>query len=431
MIKQATVPPKAEREGGQRKGRARKPAASNNAFGNKSATIMKRQPHPFHFLILAILTILAVGCANPQHEQAESDSNALSVSKDTFSRAATHPRYARLFSVEYRQGAKVIRVKNPFDTTHIQQTYVLIPRGTEPDTSLPEGKVIPIPLSKAALAHTTHIGFFNKLGLLDAIGGVSQKKYIKNQQVREAVEKGQITEFGPSHNINVEKLLHVNPALLFVAPFKDNRYEKIRDVGIPIAVNASYMETTPLGRAEWIKFISYFFNKEQKADSIFTRVANHYHRLSGMVPEDEKAPAIFSGKKIGQVWYVPGGESYMAEFFKDAGARYLWNENAESGSLPLDFETVFMRAKDADYWCILENFQGEYSYNQLASENMHYDEFDAFRNKQVIVCNTHVSPYYEQGILEPDIILADLISILYPQRLPGHKNKYYHLLTQP
>jgi len=392
---------------------------------------MKRQPHSSSFLFFAILTILAVGCAKQQTSQDRSGSADAAGSQDTLSRATTHPRYARLFSIEYRRRSKIIRVKNSFDTTRTQKTYVLIPRGTKPDPGLPEGEIIHIPLQKAALAHTTHIGFFNKLGLLGAIGGVSQKKYIKNQQVQQAVEKGTIKEFGPSHNINVEKLLQINPGLLFVAPFKDNRYEKIRDVGIPIAVNASYMETTPLGRAEWIKFISYFFNKEQKADSIFNRVANHYHRLTGMVPEEKKVPSIFSGKKIGQVWYVPGGESYMAEFLRDAGARYLWNEDTESGSLPLDFETVYMRAKDADYWCLLENFKGEYSYEQLASENNHYDQFDAFQNKQVIVCNTHFSPYYEQGILEPDIILADLISILYPKLLPGHKNKYYHLLTQP
>jgi len=428
LIKQATVPPKAEREGGQRKGRARKPAASNNAFGNKSATIMKRQPHPFHFLILAILTILAVGCANPQHEQAESDSNALSVSKDTFSRAATHPRYARLFSVEYRQGAKVIRVKNPFDTTHIQQTYVLIPRGTEPDTSLPEGKVIPIPLSKAALAHTTHIGFFNKLGLLDAIGGVSQKKYIKNQQVREAVEKGQITEFGPSHNINVEKLLHVNPALLFVAPFKDNRYEKIRDVGIPIAINASYMETTPLARAEWIKFISYFFNKEAKANRVFDSISSHYKSLQALAGNAENKPSIFSGKKIGQVWYVPGGNSYIAKLFEDAGADYLWKENKSSGSLPLDFETVYMKAKDAKFWAIKENFNGEYSYDQLSSEYIHYDDFQAFRQKNILFCNTAKKTYYEEGILEPHLMLADFIHLIHPELLPDYKPKFYERL---
>jgi iron complex transport system substrate-binding protein len=392
---------------------------------------MIRQLHPLHFLTIAFLTALAIGCTNSPTSEKKTGSSHRSHQKDTLYQATTHPRYAQLFSVEYHPRFKVIRVKNPFDTTHLQRTYILIPREMEADTSLPEGQIIRIPIQKAALAHTTHVGFFNKLGLLKTISGVSQKKYIKNQQVREAVEQGEIREFGPSHNINGEKLLYVNPDLLFVAPFKDNRYKKIRAMGIPIAVNASYMETTPLGRAEWIKFISYFFNKEQQADSIFNRVAAHYHKLTEMVPKDQKTPTIFSGKKIGQVWYVPGGESYMAEFFKDAGARYLWRQNKESGSLPLDFETVYMKAKNADYWCMLENYPGDYSYQQLASENIHYPEFDAFREQQVILCNTHFNPYYEQGILEPDVILADLISLLYPGMLPGHDNKYYQLLTRP
>lgn len=120
----------------------------------------------------------------------------------------------------------------------------------------------------------------------------------------------------------------------------------------------------------------------------------------------------------------------MARFFEDAGAQYLWRENQESGSLALDFESVFYKARDADYWCIIENYDGPYSYTRLGSENIHYKDFEAFHRRNIIFCNTHKQPYYEEGILEPDVILADLISILHPDLLPDHRNKYYKILSQ-
>jgi len=388
-------------------------------------------PRDYHLLfIIILLTVSLPGCNTEQSSDKKHPATTDSIPSANLFPHKSHPRYAELFSIEYKQQAKVVRLKNPFDTTRLLRTYVLLPRGINPDTTLPEGQVVRIPLQRVALSQTTHIGFFHALRLLPVIEGVSQKRYVKNQQVRRAITNGKINAFGPSHNINVEKLLQVNPDLLFVAPFKDNKYNKVKDVGIPVAVNSSYMETTPLARAEWVKFISYFFNREKQADRLFDSIANHYHRLSRMAQQKRARPTIFSGKKIGQVWYVPGGKSYMARFFEDAGAHYLWRDNSESGSVPLDFESVFYKAREADYWCLIENYAGEYSYSQLSAENIHYKEFEAFNQRKILFCNTHTQPYYEQGILEPDVILADLISILHPDLLAEHRNKYYKLLRE-
>lgn len=401
----------------------------NKCFREQKRQKMKNQPtHPLTLVLILVLVLN--GCTGDSAREQETRTNSPQGSSKAEHWEKTHPEHARLFSIEYKKDAKIVRIKNPFDTTRALKTYLLVKEGVRPGTNLPEGQMIKIPVQKVALAYATHVGFFKELGLLGRVNGISQKKYIKNKQVTKAVKEGRIKEFGPSHHINTEKLLQVGPELLFVAPFKDNRYEKIRDLGIPIAINSSYMETTPLARAEWIKFISYFFNRERKARQIFDSVAHHYQRLTRKVEHKKDPPTIFSGKKIGQTWYVPGGNSYMASFFKDAGARYLWEDNRQSGSLPLDFETVFYRASDADFWCIKENFKHRYTYAQLGSENVHYSEFDAFQNRQIIFCNTHSSPYYEEGILEPNVILADLINILHPGLLSGHRNKYYQLLNE-
>ena len=388
-------------------------------------------PQYFHLAFFTVLlTVGFVGCSSEQSsEKEQSETGTPHPTQKRFPHQS-HPRHAQLFSIEYNDQTKVVRLKNPFDTTRLLRTYLLIPRGVTPDTSLPEGQVVRIPLERVALSQTTHIGFFNELGLLSVIEGISQKQYVKNQQVIQKITNGKIIEFGPSHNINVEKLLQVRPDLLFVAPFKDNKYKKAKDVGVPVAVNSSYMETTPLARAEWIKFISYFFNREKQADRIFRNITSHYQHISKLARQKKHQPTIFSGKKIGGIWYVPGGKSYMARFFEDAGAQYLWRENQESGSLALDFESVFYKARDADYWCIIENYDGPYSYTRLGSENIHYKDFEAFHRRNIIFCNTHKQPYYEEGILEPDVILADLISILHPDLLPDHRNKYYKILSQ-
>ncbi len=376
------------------------------------------------FILLLVVSLY--GCGHQDSASSgEASSRAGSGSKEL---QKTSVRYARLFSVEYKNQAKILRIRDPFDPSKTLKTYLLLPTGVEPARELPEGQIVRTPLNQVALAQTTHIGFFNELNLLKTIQGVSQKRYVKNEKIRRQIDSGKIEEFGPSHNINVERLLQINPQVLFVAPFKNNQYKKVRDVGIPIAVNSSYMENTPLARAEWIKFMACFFNKEATANRIFDSIASGYHRLKRRVDQQGARPTIFSGKKIGQVWYVPGGDSYMAHFFEDAGARYLWRDNQQTGSLELDFETVFYKAQSADYWLMKENPQGNYSYARLKAENTHYKEFKAFQQRRILFCNTRTQPYYEEGILEPEVILADLISILHPELLKDHQNKYYQLL---
>jgi iron complex transport system substrate-binding protein len=401
----------------------------NKCFRDQKRHMMNnRQIAPLFFIALLLLSLFTACSGGRPDNQKHASTDSPKVKQPVQTHQA-HPRYARLFSVEYKKRAKVVRLLNPFDTTRRLQTYLLLPRGVEPHESLPEGKVMRIPVKRVALAHATHIGFFSELELLQTIKGVSQRRYVKNRQVKKAIEGGKIMEFGPSHNINIEKLLQANADLLFVAPFKENKYQKVKDVGVPVAVNSSYMENTPLARAEWIKFVSYFFNREKQASRLFDTIAERYNRLAKRVENiPEERPTIFSGKKIGQVWYVPGGKSYMARFLEDAGARYLWRDNEKTGSLPLDFESVFYKAEHADYWSIKENLQGSYSYEKLGSENIHYQEFRAFQDRQVIFCNTHTTPFYEKGILEPHIILADLVSLLHPNHLPGHQNKYYKML---
>jgi len=339
------------------------------------------------------------------------------------------PKYAKGFSIKYYDNYKIVEVKNSWDTTRLAARYILVNKGTKKPTKL-KGDLIEVPVKNMACVFTTHIGYALKLGVLESIKGVCEPQYIKNQEVQKRVTEGKITSIGPSTNIDVEKLISVNPDIVFVSPFKDNKYGKIQELRIPLAISASYMETTPLARTEWIKFMAYFFNKEKEAEEIFNKIAANYNNLTAKTKEVKNRPTVFSNKRFGQVWFVPGGNSYMAKFYKDAGADYLWKENREAGSLSLDYETVFYKAHNAGFWSMTANNGGNYSYRDLLAEYDAYKEFAAFRNRKVILCNTHTKPYYETGLLEPDVILSDFIKAFHPDILPEHKPVYFELMKQ-
>ncbi len=196
---------------------------------------------------------------------------------------------------------------------------------------------------------------------------------------------------------------------------------QLEEMGIPVVINAEHLEETPLGRAEWIKFMGYFYEKEELATKLFDQINKQYQIEKQKNQEPIKS--IFSGKIYQNTWYVPGGKSYVAQLLQDAGFKYIWQEDSTRGSLPLSKENAFMRAKDADYWC-LQVFDSTFSYQSLIQENPLYKELKSIQNRQLIYVNTAQVDYYGKGVLEPHILLQDLNKI---QR-NDTTTVYYHLL---
>jgi len=188
------------------------------------------------------------------------------------------------------------------------------------------------------------------------------------------------------------------------------------------------MEHNPLGRAEWLKFISYFFDKEQIADSLINQIADKYQSLKAIADTISNKPTIFSEKMYGDAWYVAGGQSYVAALFADAGLNYVWRNDKSTNSVPMDLESVLSSANHADYWCFICNTKDSYTYSDLADECGAYSQFDAFKSHNVIYCNANIKPYFEEGLFEPDVLLADLLHICHRGMLPDHKPKYYELM---
>ena len=136
----------------------------------------------------------------------------------------------------------------------------------------------------------------------------------------------------------------------------------------------------------------------------------------------------FSGEIRGGNWYAVGGKSFLAELFRDAGADYFLKDDPRSGGVTLDFETVYSQAESADYWRIVNSYDGTFTYDALKSLDPRYADFRAFREKGVVYCNMREKPFYESMPMQPEIVLEDLIHAFHPDLLPDYKPTYYELL---
>jgi iron complex transport system substrate-binding protein len=274
----------------------------------------------------------------------------------------------------------------------------------------------------------THLSFLDALDEIDILCGVSSADYVVSPEFQTRLETGKIKEIGIGDHFKLEELINLSPEVLMVSPQKGQSFDPLVNAGLTIVPNGDFLETHPLGRVEWIKFVGLLTGKENEACQIFDSIKNEYNNLLQLTENISNRPAILSGKQYGGFWNLPGGQSYVSQFFKDAGANYLWGDNPSSGGITLDFETVYDQGMEADFWRILVYTDAEYSYQMLQDEDERYSNFKAFQNKKIIYCNTLETPYFQKGLLEPQAILSDYIHIFFPEVLPNHKNKYYKLL---
>ena len=225
-----------------------------------------------------------------------------------------------------------------------------------------------------------------------------------------------------------ELIMSLNPDLIFISPFKRGGYDAMREIGIPLVPHLGYKEMTPLGQAEWIKFIGMFVGLEAEANTRFAAIEKRYNELCKLAAGVKERPKVFSGEIRGGNWYAVGGKSFLAELFRDAGADYFLKDDPRSGGVMLDFETVYSQAEDADYWRIVNSYEGTFSYEALKSLDPRYADFRAFRERGIIYCNMREKPFYESMPMQPEVVLEDLIHAFHPDLLPDYKPTYYERL---
>ncbi|MDL2223670.1 ABC transporter substrate-binding protein, partial [Bacteroidales bacterium OttesenSCG-928-M11] len=212
-------------------------------------------------------------------------------------------------------------------------------------------------------------------------------------------------------------------------PISGQEINSLQKLDFPIFHCIDYKETTPLGQTEWIRLIGLLYEKEELADSLFRETENRYLSLAKLTEEFTERPCVFSELKYGDFWHVPGGKSYLANLFRDAGADYRWKDDTHSGSIALSFEQVLDQAEDCNYWLVKYfNPGGDLTLKQLSDDYKNYSLFSAFRNHTIYGCNTAKVSYYEELPLHPDRLLKDLIYIFHPELLPEHTLRYYQPL---
>ena len=373
----------------------------------------------FLFIATCIVATWFVGCSN-KSASGHSVCNESTIVVE----------FAQGFRMAQGDGYCRIDIINPWDTTTLLRTYLLVDTHSTLPLNLPAGVVVRTPLSNSLVFSSVHCSLLSELHCLDAIGGICDSEYNYIEELNSRLQNGTLTDAGNSISPDIEQIIDLNPDAILLSPFENLRHDRLEKTGIPIIECADYMETTPLGRAEWMRLIGRLYGCETLADSLFENIKENYLATAQKVASAQEKPSVITERRIGQVWYVPGGKSYMASLLNDAGAEYPWSDNNNTGSIALSFENVLERGQDADIWLIKYNAAQNLTYNNLRQEYTPNSRFKAFEQRLIYGCNTQYMRYYEETPFHPERLLQDLSAIFHPTLFPEHKPYYFFPLDE-
>jgi len=338
-------------------------------------------------------------------------------------------QYTRLLTLVEHDGYTVADISNPWKPGKRLHRYYLVPRTSDishQPSDFPDGTVIEIPIQRAAVFTTVHCALLTELGLGSKIVGVADAKYIKVPYIQQQIDAGRIVDCGNGLNPVVEKIMDVKPEVVMLSPFENSGgYGKTEEIGIPLIECAEYMESSPLARAEWMRFYGMLFGVGEQADRLFHEVDSSYTALRELAAKAGKGRSVLVDKITGSVWYMPGGRSTIGQMLLDAGAQYPWASDEQGGSLSLPFETVLEKGGEADVWMLRYSSDHDLSYAELLSEYHGYSRLKAFRQHEVYGCNVEQSMFYEDTPFHPDRLLSDFLQILHPDIIGLPSLRYY------
>ena len=339
-------------------------------------------------------------------------------------------KYAKLFSISENDNTKALFLFREEDR---KDTLAKIYRIKNKDCAKGfsgSATVLHEPVKRIASLSCVYSLMLTELKQTDKVIAVENIDYYNNMVLLEKFKSGGLKEISKGPKPDIEKTILLKPQIVF--NFGMNKPEpdpKLTEQGIKEIFCFDHLEQNPLARAEWIKFFAFFTDSENLADSLFNETERKYLRMQQLVKNVSRRPLVLTEIKTGELWYVPGGKSCMAKLLKDAGAKYPWEDNQRSGSLPLGFEEVITKAKEADYWINLAFIQNK---NDLIKLDSRYGDFKAFQrngiyNNTLHMNNKGYSDYWESGIVYPDRIISDLIQIFHPElRDSVSANLYYY-----
>lgn len=393
----------------------------------------------FRSLVLALAGATLVGCG-PSKDAAPRAvggprAEASPSGAATDSGEVVPLRHAIGFTLRRSPEATWVTVQRPWQDASRNFRYRLIPRSDSTSGSTSAGVLtLPVPVRRVLTMTTTNLPHLEAIGALGALVGISGGQYACHEWVRAGLQSGTLREVGEESGLDAEAVLNLRPEAVFafaVADWTNPALKKLNEAGLPVVMEAAYMEETPLGRAEWIRFTAEFFGKGRAADSAFGTVDSAYQSLAALARGVARRPTVVVNAPFGGVWHMPGGRSYVARLLADAGADYLWAEDTTRGSLSLDLEAVLAKAGSAEFWL---NPGQAASLGELRRLEPRANLFGAFKagriwNNDAVRCGAG-NEFHEVGSSRPDLILADLIALFHPHLLPGHRFRWHRKLEE-
>lgn len=370
----------------------------------------------FPFLIFGI-----IGCAPNTKKQSDltTKGQLLSVT------------YAKGFTISDHGRFKLITVTDPWQQSGgISFGYYLVDRDKEIPAELKDKQVIRTPVKSVICLSTSHIGFLSALNENGSLKALSGAGFVSDSAVQEAVTSKRVFDVGYDQGINYERILSLKPDLIMaygVGGEVTGFINKLQDLGLNVILNGEYLEESPLAKAEWVKFVGAFYNKEQEASDYFSRIAKNYNAIKDKVAQVKTHPVVMTGLPYKDAWWIAGGQSNLAALISDAGGEFLWHENTSKEAFVVSLEEVVVRSSKADFWinCGTVNNLAE-----LIAADSRFDAFPQVQKKTIFNNNLKVSPgggndYWERGVVRPDLILADLVKIFHPECDNGKVFNFY------
>ena len=343
-------------------------------------------------------------------------------------------RYARGFTLSYADNYKLLTIRSPFEQKTTATRYLLVPRGAARPAGFAGVQVIETPIRTLVGLSSMHVALADFLGAADVLVGLGSFQYVSAPRVRQRIAAGKVFEAGQGKELNNELLVACHPDLVMTTGWPGEglpRFQTLADAGIPVLINSEWVETTPLGRAEWVKVMAALLDREDMVNQKFDQVVREYHRLTALTRKVRQRPTVVVGLPFKDVWHVPDADSYLAQFLRDAGTTYAWDKvRSPQGSLALSFETVAPVALTAEYWLQTGSAKSK---AEIAAKDARYAAFGPFKTSRLYNNNRRTNAqgsndYWESGAVRPDRVLADLIKILHPELLPTWHLYYYQQL---
>jgi len=355
----------------------------------------------FIFILLSALT----GCSGRQNQNTD---------------RIKSNKYAQGFRLIKNENITKLSVFNPWEKAeNISVDYFLHPKGSLLPDSLSDQKVIKTPVKRVVCLSTTHIAFLNELDEINSIVGISGSQYVSNPKLRKRIEAGEVPDVGYGQNLNYEQIVSQQPDLVMVYGVGSevtSFTQKLEEMGIPVILIAEYLEENPLGKAEWIKFIGALFEKEKKASTFFSQVEEEYLELKQLATGETNQPKVLVGSPYNDTWWVPGGNSYMANLIADAGGDYLGKDNQSNESFAISFENALVWGSQADVWINMGNLSSK---KEISDTDERFKNFNVFNEGQIFNNIKKLNPhggneFWESGTVNPHLVLRDLIHIFHP-----------------